>query len=91
MAGIASNFAVALEVLLVDGHHHANHFARGQFGLFVVFFHPVRHMAIFALDAQRSGDELHRRDDLLGGNSFERLDVFVFFFGELGGLCRCVF
>src|SRR5215472_4386938 len=66
MTGVAGNFAMALEVLLVDGHHHSDHLARRQFRLLVVFFKSASHVTVFAFDAERSSDELHRRDNLIG-------------------------
>ena len=69
MAGVAGNFAMALEVLLVDGHHHADHLARREFRLLVVFLKSASEVTVFAFDAQRRGDELHRRNDLIGRDS----------------------
>ncbi len=73
---------MAFEVFFVDGHHHVNHFARRDFRLLVVFVHLARHVAVFTLDTQGSGDELHRRDNLLSGNALERLYVLVFLFRQ---------
>ena len=84
MAGVAGNLAVTLEVFLVDGHHHVDHFARGKLRFLVVFFKGAGDVAILAFDAKRCGDKLHRGNELLGRDSFERLDILVFFFGQLG-------
>ena len=83
MAGIAGNFSVALEVVFIDRHHHIDHLPRGDFGLFVVLFVRVRHMAELAFDAKRSGNELHRGDHLIGRDSLESLNILELFLREL--------
>ncbi len=70
MAGVAGDFAMAFEVLFVDGHHHANHFARRDFWLLVICFERASDVTVFAFDTQRGGDKLHGRDHLIGWNSF---------------------
>jgi hypothetical protein len=43
-------------------------------------------VAVFAIDAERCGDELHRRDQLIGGNVFQDLNVLKLL---RGGLWSC--
>ena len=71
---------MALEILLIDRHHHVDHLARGDFGLLIILFVRVRDVAVLAFHAQRSGDKLHRRNHLLGRNSFERLNILELLF-----------
>ncbi len=42
---------MALEIFLVDRHHHVDHLARRNFRLFVVFFERVLNVAELAFDA----------------------------------------
>jgi hypothetical protein len=84
MAGIAGDLAMALEVVFVDRHHHVDHLARGDFGLFVVLFVRVFNMAVLAFNAERSRNELHRGNDLLGGYTLKGLNIFELLFSEFG-------
>jgi hypothetical protein len=81
MAGVAGDFAMAFEVLLVDVHHHFNHGASNLFGFLVVFVEGVFDVAVFTFNAERSGDELHSGDELFGWNVFHDLNVLEFLSG----------
>src|SRR5882724_1263016 len=89
MAGETGDFALALEIVLVDGEHHGDHLASDDFGLLVVLLEGHRSLladvAVLALDAQRGSDELHRRNYLLGGNAVQDFDVLELLFGKFGG------
>src|SRR5207245_10871047 len=50
---------------------------------YTTLFRSVFQMAEVALHSQRGRNELHRRNELVGGNSFQHLDVLV---NLLGGL-----
>ena len=85
---------MTLEVVFIDRHHHFDHLARRDFGLLVVLFVRMRNVAELAFDAERSSNELHRGDDLVGRDSLESLNILEFFFREFGsrwgrGLCPC--
>jgi hypothetical protein len=71
---------MTLKVLFVDGHHHADHFARRDFGFLVVLFECPANVAVFALDAERRRDKLHRWDDLIGGDALKCLNVLELLF-----------
>ncbi len=90
-----------LEIVLVDRHHHVDHLACGDFGLFVVLFESMLDVAELAFDAQRSANELHRGDHLFGRDSLESLNILELFFREFrpsrgrrsfrcAGLCPCL-
>jgi len=82
MARVASYFQAIIEVALIDSEHHLHHFASRLLRLLVVLIECAFNMAVFALHAQRSGDELHRRNELVGRNPFQNLNV-------LEGLVGC--
>src|SRR5712692_7660628 len=75
VARVAGHCAMILEGAFVDGEHHLHHLARGLFGLLVVLLKRALHVAVFALNPKRGGDELHRRDELVCWNPFQDLDV----------------
>src|SRR5271156_3692758 len=75
VAGVASHLAMALEVLLINGEHHLHHFPRHQLRLLVVLLERALHMTKLALHAERSGNELHRRNQLIRRNPLEGPDV----------------
>ena len=88
MARVAGDFALALKIVFVDGHRHLDHLACDFFGLLVVFVESeaviLAHVTEFAFDAQRRGDEFHRREHLIRRKAFEHLDVFELLLGEFG-------
>ena len=74
---------MTIKVVFIDSEHHSHHLARRLLGFFVILFKRVFQMAEVALHSQRGRNELHRRNELVGGNSFQHLDVLV---NLLGGL-----
>ena len=58
-----------VKVVFIDREHHAYHLARRLLGFFVILFKRVFQMAEVALHSQRGRNELHRRNELVGGNS----------------------
>src|SRR6266446_6078213 len=84
VARVAGHLAVSLEIVLIDGHHHVNHLPRGDFGLLVVFLKSMLHVAVFAFHSERSRNELHRGDKLIGRYALERLNILELFFSEFG-------
>ena len=42
-------------------------------------------VAVFALHAERSRDELHRGNQLVRRNAFQHLNILELFFGEFSG------
>ena len=92
MTRITTDPALPIEILLVDGEHHLHHFSRGLFGLLVILLESVMNVAELALDSERSGDELHGRKQIVGGNVLQYLHILecfpscpVFLFGGLQG------
>lgn len=85
MTGEASHVAMILKILLVDDDHHLHHLAGNLLGLLVVFVERPFHMTKIALDAQRRGNELHRWDQLVRGNSLQYLDILKNLFRRFGG------
>ncbi len=81
-AFVTGNLAAALEVFLIDRHHHVDHLARCYFRLFVVFLVRMRHVAILAFDSKRSRNELHRGNHLIRRNSLQRLNILELLFRE---------
>lgn len=84
MAGVAGDFAMALEIILVQREHHFHHVARDLLGFLVVLFEVTFDVAEATFDAERRGDELHRGNQLPGRNTFKDFDIFVHL---LGGFC----
>jgi hypothetical protein len=60
---------------LVDGELHFHHFSRGLLFFFVVFVPVVFEVTELAINAEGAGNELHRGDQLVGGNVLEDLNV----------------
>src|SRR3979411_839600 len=60
MAGEATDRLMAVEVVLVDGHHHLDHLARGRFLRLVVGREVALHMAELAILTEREREGLHR-------------------------------
>jgi hypothetical protein len=81
MAGEAGHFAGNKLITLVDVLGHEDHFASHLFGRFVILLETgvirVDDMAEVALDAERRIDLSHDRDELVGGQVFEYLDILV--------------
>jgi hypothetical protein len=75
VAGVARDFLPAAEVGLVDLHHHGHHLSSGLLVGLVVQIHFAGDVAEIALDAQRSRNELHGGDQLVGRRPFELDDV----------------
>ncbi len=70
MTGIASHFAPAIEILLVQRKHHLHHFAGGLLGFLVILIESAADMTEIAFHSQRSRDELHGRNQLPGRKVF---------------------
>src|ERR1700756_3872855 len=51
MTGVAGYFAMAIEIILVDGEHHLHHFSRGLLWLLVVFVESILNVAELALNS----------------------------------------
>ena len=85
MAGVAGDFDFVLEMGLVDGKLHFDHFSRGLLFFFVVLVPVVFEVAELAIDAEGSGDELHGGDQLVGGDVFEDLNIFELLGGSFEG------
>jgi hypothetical protein len=83
MTRIAGYFAMGVEIILVDGERHLHHLPRCLLRLLVVFVERILNVAKIALNSQRSRDELHGREYLLGWNALEHLYVLELFFGLL--------
>jgi hypothetical protein len=82
MAGIASQQALACEVFLIDFIDHAHHLARrflhgSFFGEPSPIADAVRTVAKLTSDAQRRGEKAHGVHELIFGNPFEELEIFV--------------
>ena len=86
VAGVASHFHLAAESRVVDRMRHGEHLASHTFGGLVIRGEVILHVAVFAVDAEGCGDELHGGDYLVGGDAFESFDVFILLFGEFGFL-----
>jgi hypothetical protein len=88
VAGVAGDYFLSFEIVFIDGVHHFDHFARGKLGLLVVFVEDhlaaVADVAVFAVNAEGGGDELHSGENLFGRDAFEDLDVFELLLGEFG-------
>src|SRR5581483_2487727 len=78
---------MSVEIILIDGEHHAHHLARGLLRLFVIFLEGIFQMAEIALHPQGRGYKLHRGNDLVRGNSLEHLNVLVNLLGWFAGCC----
>ena len=50
MTGVASYFAMAVEIVFIDRKHHLHHFPRGLLWLLVVFVVSILIVAELALD-----------------------------------------
>ena len=86
MAGVAGDFAMALEIILVQREHHFHHVARDLLGFLVVLFEVTFDVAEATFDAERRGDELHRGNQLPGRNAFKDFDIFVHLVGGFTGV-----
>ena len=75
MARVAAHHLLSFEVLLVDGDHHRHHLPGSLFLVLIVLIECALDVAEIAFHAQRVGDELHGRNQLVGWNVFEHLDV----------------
>jgi hypothetical protein len=83
MASIAGHLAMIVEVLLINRGHHLHHLARHLLGLFVILIEMIFNMAETALHSERSGDELHRGNELVSRDSLEHLNILESLFSGL--------
>ena len=77
VAGVACHHLVPVEIGLIDGEHHAHHFARPPLRLLSVLVKVVLNMAEVAMHSKRGRDELHGRDQLVCRNVLENFDVLI--------------
>ena len=89
MASVAGYCAVAVEIVLIDRHHHLHHLAGGLLGLLVILIEMVFDVAESAFDTKRGGYELHCRNQLISRNHFQYLDVLVRLFRSFLGVGLC--
>jgi hypothetical protein len=75
VAGVTSNCSFPLKLFRIECEHHLDHAAGGLLRLFVVFIEGIANVAKLALDTQRCGYELHRRNHLVGRNILQNLQV----------------
>ena len=68
---------MTIKVVFIDREHHAHHFARCLLGFFVILFKRIFQVTKIALHSQGCRDELHGRNQLVGRNAFEYLNVLV--------------
>src|ERR1035438_3699408 len=73
----AGNFASPVKVHSVDGLHHLHHFSSHQLLLLIVSIKRAFHMTETAFHSERVGNELHCRDDLIGRNTLQLLDILI--------------
>ena len=86
MARRTSHPLASLERASVDVADHLHHLAGGLFGFLLVLVEaPLRtdDVTVIATHAERGGNELHRRPELLGRKIFQYLDVLEVFDGGL--------
>ena len=84
MTGVAGHLALSLEVGLVEGKHHLHHFPRRLLGFLIVLLEGSFRVAEATFHAERTGNELHGRNQLVSRKVFQDLDVFV---GLIGHFC----
>lgn len=84
MTGEAGDFAMTIEIFLIDDNHHLHHLAGDWLGLLVVLVERAFHVAEIALHAERGSYKLHGGDELVGGNPFQDLDVLENLLGGFG-------
>src|ERR1022692_552595 len=84
VARIAGHFAMSPEVILINGKHHLHHFPCRLLRLLVVLLERALHVAKFAAHAQRGGNELHPRNQLIRRNALQDLDILELLLSLLG-------
>src|SRR5664279_3105188 len=94
MAGVAGDVALSGKVILVYSQDHLDHLPSCLFWLLVIAVECVFDVTVLAAHAERLRNELHRRNELIGGSSFQHLDIFVDLFCRFGTsdrlrLCPC--
>src|SRR6266498_5696874 len=89
VAGVASHFAMSVEIVLIDGCRHLHHLASHLFRFFVVFLKCSTHVAMVAADSQGCSNELHCGNQLLGRGVFQNLDILKALAGGLWRSAGC--